>query len=68
MTASKRCVHQAVRPSLPKWEREVQAVGMVVHPLNLLVEADLVVLLVLEEVEGEMVPLVIPLVGEVAHN
>ena len=39
----------------------MQALGEVVHPLYLLVEADLVVLLVLEEVEGEMVPLVIPL-------
>ena len=62
MTASKP-VHQAVRPSLPKGGREVQAVGEVVHPLDLLVEADLVVLLVLEEVEGEMVPRV----GEVAQ-
>ena len=68
MTASKGCMHQAVRPSLPKGEREVQAVGEVVHQLDLLVEADLVVLLVLEEAEGVMVPLVIPLVGEVAQN
>ena len=45
----------------------MQAVGEVVHPLDLLVEAVLVVLPVLEEEEGEMVPLVIPLVGEVAQ-
>ncbi len=38
--------------------------GGAVHPLDLLGEADLVDLLVLEEVEGEMVPLVVPLVGE----
>ncbi len=67
MTASKCCVRQAVRTSLPKGKREVQAVGEVVHPLDLLVEAVLVVLPVLEEEEGEMVPLVIPLVGEVVQ-
>ena len=57
MTASKGCMHQAVRPSLPKGEREVQAVGEVVHPLDLLEEVDLAILLVLEEEEGKMVPL-----------
>ncbi len=64
MTAGRRRTHQAVQPSLLKGEREVQAVGRAVHPLDLLGEADLVVLLVLEEVEVEMVPLVVPLVGE----
>ncbi len=38
--------------------------GEVVHPLGLLEEADLETLLILEEEEGEMDPLVIPLEGE----
>ena len=66
MTASKCCAHQAVRLSLPKGEREVQAVGEVVPQLVLLVEAQVVVLLVLVEVE--VAPLVDPLVGEVAQT
>ncbi len=45
----------------------MQAVGEVVHPLDLLVEAVLVVLPVLEKEEWEMVPLAIPLGGEVAQ-
>ncbi len=49
MTASKRCAHQAVRPSLLKGETEAQAVGKVVHPLDLLEETDLAILLILEE-------------------
>ncbi len=48
MTASRCCARQAVRPSPSKGEREVQAVREVVHPLDLLEEADLVIPLILE--------------------
>ncbi len=68
MTASRCCTCQAVRPSLLKGEREVQAMGEVVHPMDLLEEVDLATLLILEEEEeGEMDPLVIPLEGEVTQ-
>ena len=63
MTACRRRAHQAVRPSPQKGEGEVPAVGEVDHPLGL-EEVDLETLLIREEEEGEMDPLVIPLEGE----